>query len=733
MFKPGDEVMVRSSGTLGITVKRVRKDDSGIVETSHGNFQESELHQAHQTVLDTMQAKKQDPLPDLAESYKEERKEVPWETREKLVVLLEKAKLEPDFHGHWKDGKGLYDIDGFARRMARIMGFGITQKDCEELIEVLEYNKKRRKKSTRKTLDRWISFGDSFGISTATCSYCGEDEFKVETDGRTIRIAGEPCSVPNGFEPNVWELNVPSGKLVVENSLGNWFPLPEGDHDCDINTVKGSREYTQLHASIGLSFGFVGNSCPGVFKLSNDSYKIANSPLEEDWDDKKKEWVEVPLPEDWEGEQVTSICTDLWWYSICDYEELERRFEHFGNFGIKNMSKFTVIDIKPGVYQFCHYDDVNRDAHSETLYANFKWIREPDPVKDFLTAYKELPDVNTHAYVQRQVKQWPTLFGRVKRTGLGNKKVIPWKQMSEEQQHCSWQRVADQVFFTNGNGIAWHENGHPTEKVTPGISDIEPPSFRYQASWHPFSDGYGGIFDDVKLNNSFAKLAMRCLESVMSFGTRVNDDARGRDVQNVRQRMLMAVNRYREMMALYPEAAEADYVWWLSQEGRAEAWVEGFELGPKKTQRHIDAAKQQRWVPEDAYAIEFDARKLKSGQFTGACGWASKDSATGFAIEEWSDNDQEDPVDNCCWTCQARRTAVPLYSVAKVVKVGEISHMGNSLVELSYEYGNEWMQSSSVRKAVEENTHKAGIRVLTKEQYEKLLPKATQFFANKAK
>jgi len=46
--------------------------------------------------------------------------------------------------------------------------------------------------------------------------------------------------------------------------------------------------------------------------------------------------------------------------------------------------------------------------------------------------------------------------------------------------------------------------------------------------------------------------------------------------------MSLAVKRYQELAEKYPDLADPDYVWWLSQDGRAEAWVERFDLGPEK-------------------------------------------------------------------------------------------------------------------------------------------------------
>ena len=53
--------------------------------------------------------------------------------------------------------------------------------------------------------------------------------------------------------------------------------------------------------------------------------------------------------------------------------------------------------------------------------------------------------------------------------------------------------------------------------------------------------------------------------------------------------------------------------------------------------------------------------------------------------------------------------------------------MGETLIELAFDYGTPWMRSAK-RKALTETGEKAGIKVLSKKEYEKLLPKAIEFF-----
>jgi hypothetical protein len=721
MFKPGDQAIVAATKQPTVITAVLR--DSTKVETVDGTFEEADLLQGHPTVLDNANPKYVSP----AEQSKKLLDEAGtltrnYELRDEVSSLLRESGLELDFRGHWRNGKSLYDPERLVRGiLANLFLFGYqTEEDLQDLKNAL---------TSKTATSRWINLGRSIDLPMDGCSYCGVRRLTIETNGMTLRLTGDDCPLPNGFEPNVWELNVPSGKIVVANDLRNWFPLPDGDGEiASLNTAIGLRQTAQAYAAVGMAHGFVGNSCPGIFRLNEGKFKICNEPSDEIWDAESEEWIDREDGPPFEGESVGRVVTDLWWYSLCDADEFERRTAKFGQ--PESRRHLETIDVKPGVYRFTHFDESNGNDDDERVYATFEWVREADPVKDFLKEWESV-DVNPNAYVQAQVRRWPTLYG-AHRGSILSEENIPWSEMTEEQKYRSWQRVADHTFCTIGGGVEWHEKGFPQSKVDPEIPDIEPPSFREQYHWYPFSKGYGGLFEPEKLSPSFAKLAFRVLESVISFGMHVRDDAHSREVLYTRERMMLAVERYRELAEKYPLEADPDYVWWLSQEGRAEAWVQRFDLGPIFTEKHRKNAEAQRWIPEGTYAIEFDARKLDNGPFAWAEGhWSSKENAERYAIEEWHDNGRS-PEHNCCWMAHAKNTAIPLYSVARVVKLGEVSHTGGTIVELAFDYGTPWMQDATKRKGVYENSKQA-IRLLTREEYEKLLPKAEKFFVAKPK
>ena len=147
-----------------------------------------------------------------------------------------------------------------------------------------------------------ISLGEG---SFSECSECG-DYVELLTDGRTI-LARSACQCPPEG-PIEFELNVPSGRIVVANDLRDLFDVPG---DFDINHRLGTIKQTLAMARIGCAHGFVGNSCPGVYRVDENTLAIASVPVDDDTD----EPINPP------GERVGGICTDLWWYSIVDADE----------------------------------------------------------------------------------------------------------------------------------------------------------------------------------------------------------------------------------------------------------------------------------------------------------------------------------------------------------------------------------------------------------------------------
>jgi len=147
----------------------------------------------------------------------------------------------------------------------------------------------------------------------------------------------------------------------------------------------GLKQTTELYGRHNMFHGFVGNSCPGVFKDGN-KYYIGNEGY--DWDIDK---VIDPLP----GRYVSGVVTDLWWYCIADLEEFFRR----GGKIYKNYD--DVIDVEPGRYVLKHYRGIagykDYNSAEREIFATFELTNEPinkwqmpeEPL------YRELPRIMT--------------------------------------------------------------------------------------------------------------------------------------------------------------------------------------------------------------------------------------------------------------------------------------------------------------------------------------------------
>lgn len=573
MFKAGDVATILATGKTTTIVKTLRaypiqstKVKAFPVETADGIFDEVELHQAHPSVLFTTTGQSYPSLlhTDEVEGHTELR-----EARWKFFALPEVQEFREalqdfdlDVRGHLRNGKGFYDFKNWKEGNISnliLAGLSVSIEDVRALNEAIQ---------NKVALDRWVDLGTpEFGLNSfEECPYCDKSNFRFECNGVSLRFDGEECPRPNGYPPNEWELNVPSGKLVVANDLRDWFPNLLGER-FDVNNTKGTRATTDAYASVGLSHAFVGNSCPAVFELGEGSFKIASGSYDDDG-----EHVEPT-----EGKQVASICTDLWWYSICDSQEFKQRSKQLK---LKQKdARVKTINVKPGVYRFRHFDEADRDAPGETIFSVFEWVREVDAVQNLVVKNKQAEPYTANAYVQASVKHYPTLYCP-RRPGSTYRDRLSWEELNEEQKTACWRRVADQLFFTIGNGVDWSKNGCPAGTVDPK-EDVDPPQFRNQFSWYPFSKEYTALEEHkAEMAPSFVKLAFRILESVISFGMSVADDKDKRYPDQTRERMLSAVKLYRGLAKKHSKLADPEYLAWLKPVGRAEAWVSRFNLGP---------------------------------------------------------------------------------------------------------------------------------------------------------
>lgn len=141
---------------------------------------------------------------------------------------------------------------------------------------------------------------------------------------RISRPAPDDITCPISEEGLTWdiELAVPSGKMIVSDDLRPVYNIPLR-HEVDVpgySSTLGHKLHSEEHAAIGCAFGPTSNIGLGLYKLTDpemgeDRYAIITP------DYGNEDEPIVPFG----GVEVANICTDLWAYSIADFEHWRAR------------------------------------------------------------------------------------------------------------------------------------------------------------------------------------------------------------------------------------------------------------------------------------------------------------------------------------------------------------------------------------------------------------------------
>lgn len=552
VFKPGDVVGVRGGSGTAVVVQSVAtvRGDTGWpytgwpytgwpVSTTAGVFDETQLYQADPTVLET--ASGVDVQLRLFRSWSAGLRargaaveRAPMEVRQRLWEVVRRLPL--DTNGHFRSGRDLFRG---AEDPLRVFPTDVTSGDAQELLLL----------PLGQRLPGYVYLGEALGSVECTC--CGAEGFQLESDGAVVRVR-EPCRYPDGLPAFEWELNCPSGQLVV-GYLKDLFPSATRSNWVSSYTLRGYKEATLAYAGVGLASAYVecqADPCgyPSVYQFPDGHCEVSHRRAESG---------------PFDGEEVAVLGEG--WYDMCDGAEFERRRVHFS--ASADFDVDAVVSVVPGVYRFSHQSNP-----SGRTWTRIEWVRPPDPEVDHLGRYLAAT-ATAYQYVRWCLEAYPELYGTERRTG----RATPWGDMTPEERVDCWCAVADYVF--QGGRDIWHENGFPRAPVDPDLPDLPPPPFRRQLPWSVPGVGDFG----APMNGSFARLALRQLESIVSFGVPVLEQSGFRYVEDARRGMLVAVQAYRRLAALHPDEADPEYVRWFAEEGRAERWVRDFDLGPERT------------------------------------------------------------------------------------------------------------------------------------------------------
>lgn len=404
--------------------------------------------------------------------------QVGWKLREKI----ESGRVKLDIGGHFRS---ISLNDDFIKSHLSIK-LKATPSQLKELDKAIE---------TEVPLNNFIQFENSHFLD---CNECGK-LVVLETNGVEIRCAN-PCIYPQGLPSYEIELNVPSGKFVVANDLRDYFPII-GDYN--VNKTICCKQTSEKYAQAGMAYMNVGNTCPGMFRINDGSFVIGTVSSRN----------QNPVKG---SHRVAGICTDLWWYSIVDYDQfLIRAKREPGNYE-------QIVTCKPGVYRFKHQYHLVRDNNytRADIYSFIDWIRDPDPVRDFQGEWMALNFTAGQIIQDKLTGQYSDLYT----TTLG-KPVSKLKSIM---------KAADTLMCANGGGIDYHPNGWlgSNPDLTMDAPDLKIPRFQGKHRWYPMSDwsllaktagigkdynGKGPIF--VYMNPSFIELAFNICQNIIRFGS----------------------------------------------------------------------------------------------------------------------------------------------------------------------------------------------------------------------
>jgi hypothetical protein len=195
------------------------------------------------------------------------------------------------------------------------------------------------------------------------CWKCGAYDFTERLAEDGVHFDGEPCPVPDTGITTVITLNVPSGKIIVNDDLRPVYDAfdPAEEKFATYNSILGQAQVVEAFAAQGCAFGPVGNTSPGLYRTGQDTYVIANPGYDEETDTET-------FPEGWT--LLADVCTGLWAYSIADHADWVSKG---GDITKKPMA--TVVDIPAGVYEFVHHTGeagFDRESSDVVIFADIK-------------------------------------------------------------------------------------------------------------------------------------------------------------------------------------------------------------------------------------------------------------------------------------------------------------------------------------------------------------------------
>lgn len=366
------------------------------------------------------------------------------------------------------------------------------------------------------------------------CPYCEHADL-FETNGLVLRPV-HACTAPDGMVSD-FTLNVPSGKVIITDDLRALCRIFDED---DINTHPGVHRTILHYATNGLALGYgIGNSCPTVFCQGDGKYAIGRGLA---------------------GQEVASISTNLWAYSIMDYEDALKRAAHYK---VRLPKTLSVVEIPAGSYLFRHFHGVDHGV-AEVMFATFERVGPAEEPVDWV-AKDCAAQMHFTQDVALSAIRWPTLYG--------DNETFDFRCAS----------VCLSVF----RSASWHQNGFP---IRHPMGDVEKtptqdiPHFLFQYSWWLKNTQIPATLQDVGsgcvFNESYAIVVGRILESLISYGVPMEYDVSS---EAALEEMRLAVDLWYKLVEKYPHVAQESAVFagWMEDRQAVDLWVSTFNLPEK--------------------------------------------------------------------------------------------------------------------------------------------------------
>lgn len=536
------------------------------------------------------------PEPDLRSSL---------ELRDAVLGLLTDKPKALNWNGHWRKGKQWKSVvkrgkqykRNATKQLLRNLGFidnGTCTPSEQDALIVIEAIQNKTAIPCTTGNGGWISIcstNNDYG-----CPHCehGQD-LTLETNGLVVR-ARERCPTPDGLVSTV-TLNIPSGKLIVADDIRMLCPIPQ-EHD--VNRQWGQHEMFLDYGNNGQIHGQCGNTSPDVFKCPDGTFVIGCERTDYEDAEENELAFKGKVKAEPLGVVVASVSTDLWAYSLMDFDEAERRAKAFG-LNFKTILKdCDTFELEPGTYEFKHfYPDRDDD---QVVYGTFKRIGPATEPFDWIAMWKNF-QVTAGQAVQILAAKWPTLYGKESRMahplpGMG------WATEPEVTAEEQWAKTCARVLHSTFNSCIpnrdWNPNGFkndfmPNDLI--GIEDKPIPHFLFRYPWDFAFSAFPTIVtgkhrsnDGVQpLNKSHAQAAAHIFESAIKYGiqTYMHGGTNTYDVAAKRKDMHLAAALWPGFITRYPAVVESmsEFAAWMLDTDQVKKWIDDFDLGPETFDR----------------------------------------------------------------------------------------------------------------------------------------------------